>query len=195
MTRLAIFAAVLFASPVFSNAGIVVGNPGDRFQISFTGSSSFLLRTMDDAEDFAYSVEDFAPDPTLSLTAGETYTFHHTGGAHPFVLLDDEAPIASTGSGVDGSEFTRTVTDNSFLGHALDYPDLVVWPVGSYMGSYILDWTPEEGTYYYTCGVGFHNNMAGQIVVQAASALVPEPSTFGLLGFGLLSLFALRRRR
>ena len=189
MIRLATFTAILLAFPVFSSAGILVGNPGDTFQISFDGTSSFLLRT-DEAEDFA-------PDPTLALTAGGTYTFTHSGAAHPFALLDDAAPIAATGSGVDGSEFTRTTTNvSSFLGNVLDGGSMVVWPVGSSMGSRTLEWTPTEGTYYYTCGVGGHYNMAGQIIVQEASVdSVPEPSTFALLGIGLLSLFAIRRRR
>ena len=188
MIRLATFTAILLAFPVFSSAGILVGNPGDTFQISFDGTNSFLLRT-DEADDFA-------PDPTLSLTAGGTYTFIHSGAAHPFALLDDEAPIAATGSGVDGSEFIRTTTNvSNFLGNVLDGGSMVVWPVGSSMGSRTLEWTPTEGTYYYTCGVGGHSNMAGQIIVQSASASVPEPSTFALLGIGLLSLSVLRRRR
>ena len=187
MIRLATFTAILFALPVFCNAGIVVGNPADTFQISFDGTNSFLLRT-DEADDFA-------PDPTLMLTAGETYTFIHSGSMHPFALLDDSAPIDATGSGVDGSEFVRTVTDSSFFGSVLGGGSMVVWPVGSSQGSRTLDWTPEAGTYYYTCGVAGHYNMAGQIVVQTASSSVPEPSTFALLAAGLLSLFVLRRRR
>ena len=187
MIRLATFTAILFALPVLCNAGIVVGNPADTFQISFDGTNSFLLRT-DEADDFA-------PDPTIMLTAGETYTFSHSGSMHPFALLDDSAPIDATGSGVDGSEFVRTVTDSSFLGNVLGGGSMVVWPVGSSMGSRTLDWTPEAGTYYYTCGVAGHYNMAGQIVVQTASSSVPEPSTFALLAAGLLSLLVLRRRR
>ncbi len=187
MIRLATFTAILFALPVLCNAGIVVGNPADTFQISFDGTNSFLLRT-DEADDFA-------PDPTIMLTAGGTYTFTHSGSMHPFALLDDSAPIDATGSGVDGSEFVRTVTDSSFLGNVLGGGSMVVWPVGSSMGSRTLDWTPEAGTYYYTCGVGGHYNMAGQIVVQTASSSVPEPSTFALLAAGLLSLLVLRRRR
>ena len=186
MTRLAIFAAVLFAFPVFSNAGIVVGNPGDTVYIGTAGFSDFLLGSDPIPSD---------ADPTLMLTAGETYTFTHTGTMHPFALLDDSAPISATGSELDGSEFVRTVSDTSFLGDVLEGGSAVVYPVGSGAGSSTFSWTPEAGNYYYTCGVAFHTNMAGQIVVQAASASVPEPSTFALLGIGLLSLLVLRRRR
>ena len=187
MTRLAIFIAILFACPVFSGAGILVGNPGDTFQISFDGISSFLLRT-DEADDYV-------PDPTLSLTAGDTYTFTHSGYAHPFAFLDASAPISATGSTDDGSEFVRTVMDSSFLGSVLEGGSAVVYPISSGLGSRTFSWTPDSGTYYYTCAVPYHANMAGQIIVQSASASIPEPSTFALLAAGLLGLLVLRRRR
>ncbi len=188
MIRTGFICALLLACPVCADAGIVVGNPGDTFQISFDSTISFLLRT-DEADDFA-------PDPTLMLTAGETYTFTHSGAMHPFALLDDSAPIDATGSGVDGSEFVRTVTDSSFFGSVLDGGSMVVWPVGSSQGSRTLDWTPEAGSYFYTCGVAGHANMAGQIIVQAVSSSVPEPSAIvcGLLGITLL-LCCRRNRR
>ena len=186
MIRLAMFTAILFAFPVFSSAGILVGNPGDTIYIGTSGFSDFLLGSDPIPSD---------ADPTLMLTAGETYTFTHTGFAHPFAFLNDSAPISATGSSVDGSEFVRTVTDSSFLGSVLDGGSAVVYPVGSGGGSSTFNWTPEAGTYYYTCSVSFHANMAGQIIVESASASVPEPSTFALLAAGLLGLLVLRRRR
>ena len=187
MIRTAFLCIAISAFPVFASAGIVVGNPADTFQISFDGTDSFLLRT-DPADDYS-------PDPIVYLTAGETYAFQHTGAMHPFAFLDNAAPIDATNSGIDGSEFIRTVTDSSFFSNVLDGGSMVVWPVGSSMGSDSLSWIPEEGTYYYTCGVAGHANMAGQIIVQAASSSVPEPAALvsGLLGTMLL--FALRRSR
>lgn len=187
MIRITCFCAVVLAVPVFASAGVIVGNPGDTFEISPDGSNSFLLR--------ADPADDFSADPTLQLTAGETYTFEHSGFMHPFALLDDAAPIDATGSGVDGSEFFRTVTDSSFLGNVLDGGSMVAWPIDSSQGSNTLDWTPEEGTYYYTCGVAGHYNMAGQIIVQAASGSVPEPSTFAISLLGTLLLLVPHRRR
>ena len=187
MIRISCFCALILALPIFASAGIVVGNPGDTFQISFDSSNSFLLR--------ADPADDYSPDPTLQLTAGETYTFEHSGAMHPFALLDDAAPIDATGSGIDGSEFVRTVTDSSFLGNVLGGGSMVAWPQGSSQGSNTLDWTPEEGNYYYTCGVAGHYNMAGQIIVQAASVSVPEPSTFAISLLGTLLLLVPSRRR
>ena len=72
---------------------------------------------------------------------------------------------------------------------------MVAWPQGSSQGSNTLDWTPEEGNYYYTCGVAGHYNMAGQIIVQAASVSVPEPSTFAISLLGTLLLLVPHHRR
>ena len=72
---------------------------------------------------------------------------------------------------------------------------MVAWPDGSSQGSNTLSWTPDAGTYYYTCGVVWHANMAGQIIVQAASSSVPEPSTFAIILLGTLLLLAPHRRR
>ena len=186
MIRTAVFCLAISAFPAFATAGIVVGNPADTFQISFDGTDSFLLRT-DPADDYS-------PDPIVYLTAGETYAFQHTGAMHPFAFLDDAAPIDATSSGVDGSEFVRTVTDSSFFSNVLDGGSMVVWPVGSSMGSDSVSWIPEEGTYYYTCGVAGHANMAGQIIVQAASSAVPEPAALVTALAGLGVLLAMRRR-
>ena len=183
---LLLFVATLIAGPAISYAGIVVGNPGDTFDIYFDGADSFLLRTSPS--------ENYEPDPTLMLTAGETYTFTHSGPMHPFAFLDDSAPIAATSSGVAGSEYVRTVNDTSFLGNVLEGGSMIVYPTGSSMIS-TLDWTPEAGNYYYTCAVQWHTNMAGRIIVQAASASVPEPTALAMAGFALIGLLALKRRR
>ena len=185
-TAIFIFTIGILVVPSLAVGGIVVGNPADTFQISFDGTDSFLLRT-DPADDYS-------PDPTIYLTAGESYTLQHTGAMHPFALLNDAAPIDATGSGVDGSEFVRTVTDSSFLGNVLNGGSMVVWPVGSSMGSDSLSWAPEVGTFYYTCGVAGHANMAGQIIVQAASSAVPEPAALVTALAGLGVLLAMRRR-
>ena len=187
MTRHAIFGFFLLSVLIsFSEAGIVVRNPGDSIFIGHEGSNSFLLG----------SESEFSPDPTLILTAGGTYTFTHTGSMHPFVFVDNAAPIQATGTGVDGSEFLRTVTDTSFMSHVLGGGSMVVYPTGMPTGySSTLDWTPTAGEYYYTCGVQWHTNMAGRIVVQEATSGVPEPATLAMSAFTLLGLLALRRRR
>jgi len=181
-----IMVATLFAVPGLSAAADLYGVDGDEFEIWFYGANDFRLRT-DPADSFL-------SDPTLILTEGHTYTFTHSGTMHPFAFLDDSAPIAA-GPGGDGNEYVRTVNDQSFLSNVLDGGSMVVWPVGSSQGSSTLDWTPVAGNYYYTCGVQWHTNMAGFIVVEAAASGVPEPTAFGLSAIAVIGLGCLRRRR
>ena len=178
--------ATLLALPTLTSAAQIIGADGDEFEIWFEGASDFRLRT-DPADDFL-------SDPTLILTEGHTYTFTHSGAMHPFAFLDNAAPIAATGSSVEGNEFIRTVNDQSFMANVLDGGSMIVYPTGGAFSS-TLDWTPTQGDYYYTCAVQWHTNMAGRITVQAAASGVPEPTAFGLSAVAIVGLACLRRRR
>lgn len=122
-------------------------------------------------------------DPTLVLTAGETYTFQRISGSHPFVITDDTLPV----SGTDGS-FQRT----TFSGAVIDAATLQ--PIADFTAdpgptSDLITWTPgldDLGEYFYTCRVTGHPGMTGAIRV------VPAPASIAMLG---LAGIAARRRR
>lgn len=149
---------------------------GVSFTMSNLGSSSFLFEWIDKSGFFT-NVE----DPTLVLTAGETYTFENMTSIHPFNITDDTLPV----DGTDGS-FFRLTTDINVINNASLQPmaDFISNPGGGDL----ITWTPttdDVGTYYYTCRIVHHIDMTGKLVVVAPAASCPADLT----GDGELNFF------
>lgn len=150
-----------------------------NFSVTNEGASNFLFTWIDTNGTFSN-----VADPTLVLTAGQTYTFERASSFHPFIIMDSSYAFIA---GSDG-EYVRTSSS------AVAMSDATLTPVADFTsdpgGGDPITWTPgvsDVGTYWYTCEVTGHGGMTGRIDV------IPEPSTC-LLGFiGLASL--LRRRR
>lgn len=159
---------------------------GVDFKITNSGSSHFVFAWSDPGSGSS-SFSD-KNDPTLVLTAGETYTFERTTSAHPFVIMDSSA--GSFMSGSDGS-YARETTNSTTISNAILTPtaDFTSNPGGGDL----ITWTPtasDAGDYWYTCSVTSHTGMAGAITV------VPEPGALALLaGCFALSAVMLQRRR
>lgn len=162
------------------NGAIYTIDEGVDFELGNFGASDFLFNWTD--PDGGPSFSDVA-DPTLILTAGETYTFVRTSSAHPFIIMDESAELFITGT--DGS-YQRTTTDGALLDAATLEPiaDFTASPAPS---GDVLTWTPELGDYWFTCRVTGHLGMTGRIEV------VPAPAGAAVLGLG--GAFAARRRR
>lgn len=151
-------------------------NTGVSFTISNLGSSSFLFEWIDKSGFFT-NVE----DPTLVLTADETYTFENMTSIHPFNITDDTLPV----DGTDGS-YSRLTTDINVINDASLQPmaDFISNPGGGDL----ITWTPtadDVGTYYYTCRIAHHTNMTGKIVIVAPAVSCPAD----LNGDGELNFF------
>lgn len=162
-----------------ANGAIFTIDEGVDFTLGNVGASDFLFSWSDpDGDTFSDIV-----DPTLILTAGETYTFVRATSAHPFIIMD--ASAAAFISGTDGS-YQRTTTDGALLDAATLQP-IADFTADPFPSGDVITWTPEVGDYWYTCRVTGHLGMTGRIQV------VPAPSAVALLGVG--GAFAVRRRR
>ncbi|RNC80358.1 MAG: hypothetical protein ED559_00640 [Phycisphaera sp.] len=139
---------------------------GVAFSLNNDGASSFVFSWTDDSGTFSE-----INDPTLILTAGQTYTFMRTTSFHPFVICDDTLPI----SGTDGS-YSRTTADGAVIDAATLTPiaDFTADPAPT---TDFIEWTPQTndvGTYYYTCRVTGHLDMTGRIDVVAPEPCLPD---------------------
>ena len=153
---------------------------GVDFTLGNAGASSYLFSWTDPGGGASFTNE---VDPTLILTAGETYTFVRSSGSHPFIIMDESAEAFITGT--DGA-YQRTTTNGGLLDAATLEPiaDFTADPAPS---GDVITWTPTIGEYWYTCRVTGHLGMTGRILVVP----VPEPTSLGLMG---LSGSALCRR-
>ena len=153
---------------------------GVSFEIGNVGASDYLF-DWSDPDGVIYSEEE---DPTLTLQAGELYTFVRTSSAHPFIILNESA--ASFISGTDGQYF-RTTTDSVQIENTILTPveEFVADPFPS---EDVIEWRPTVGDYWYTCRVTSHTLMAGRISV------VPEPATAGLALLAAVAVFGVSRR-
>ena len=139
------------------NVYVVPG--GVEFTLGNVGASDYLFNWSDSGGDFVDVV-----DPTLVLTAGQTYRFRRITGAHPFVICDDTLPVA----GSDGM-YDRTTTDGTII------DDATLKPIDAFTADPaptddFIEWTPtagDAGLYFYTCRVVFHTGMTGAIRVEA----------------------------
>lgn len=157
---------------------------GVTFALGNSGAADFLFSWTDPTGSSPASFMSIA-DPTLVLTAGQTYTFQRTSSAHPFVIMNNTA--AAFMSGGDGT-FNRTTTSSTDINNATLTPiaDFTANPGPT---TDLITWTPTvTGDYWYTCSVTSHPGMAGKFTV------VPEPSAFALIAAGL-TFITLRRRR
>jgi uncharacterized cupredoxin-like copper-binding protein len=180
-TRTTALAAMAFATPALAQTTQpephVFRVPGGvEFTINNDGISDFLFNWSD-----AGGVFVDIPDPTLMLTAGQTYRFRRLTGVHPFVVCDNTLPV----TGVDGM-YERATTDPAVIEAAiLDPIDAFIAdpaPTGDF-----IEWTPvagDAGQYYFTCHIPFHTGMAGSIVVEAGDACRAD-----LDGDGALTIF------
>ncbi len=150
---------------------------GVTFDITALGSSSFLL-TWTDKSGFFSNVN----DPTLILTAGDTYTFTANTGFHPFIITHGALlPV----TGTDGN-YTRTTSSGAVLDAA------TVQPIADFTsnpdGSDPIEWAITEadvGDYWYTCRISVHQIMIGRIEVVSGVAACPAD----LNGDGNLNFF------
>jgi hypothetical protein len=148
---------------------------GVMFELNNAGASDFLFNWTDSSG----TVVDEA-DPTLILTAGETYIFRRLSGSHPFVITDDTLPV----SGTDGS-YSRTTFDGAVIdGATLDpIPDFTADPGPT---TDLIMWTPSPGDigeYFYTCRVTGHPGMTGRIEIVAPAGIDEEDIQFKSVDF------------
>ncbi len=130
----------------------------------------------------------FAPDSSFSQMAivgheiptGFNLTNSVTSGDYPFTLIHNVA-----GRGLFTLEFTRGEFDKIFI--KLNEPGLFdIGPPND-----LPDGTDPDAVVWIENGAG--NFVFGQASVTIGS-LVPEPSSLGLLGFGILGVFGACRR-
>ncbi len=158
---------------------------GVDFSIGNSGSSHFTFSWTDSNGTFG----SFS-DPTLVLTAGQTYTFKRTSSAHAFIITDNTLPVSGTDGSYSRSTYDISVMNNSLLGGPADTETFKADPGPT---TDLISWTPTTADigddFYYTCYVTVHPGMTGRISV------VPEPRAVGLWVSGAALVFALFRRR
>lgn len=171
--------AVQSATTVLPSGAYAV-DQGVTFNIGNDGASDYLF-TWTDSSGTRTEID----DPTLVLTAGQTYIFQRTSSAHPLGITDDTLPVT-----LFMGSYSRTTTDSTVINNAMLTPlsDFTADPAPT---SDAITWTPtaaQTGDYYYTCLFTSHVGMTGKITV------VPEPSSSLLLLSGL-TMGMLRRKR
>ena len=187
LTFLSSLLAVVNANAVTTNpsSSVYAITQGVDFIIGNTGSTDFTF-SWEDTNGFFGDPS----DPTLILTAGQSYTFKRSTSAHPLIITDDTLPV----SGTDGS-YSRTAYDistmnDSLLGGPSDLETFKADPGPN--SSDLISWTPGSSDigndFYYTCYVTGHAGMTGRISV------VPEPATVSLWISGAVLLFTIYRR-
>ncbi|MEZ6317734.1 MAG: GC-type dockerin domain-anchored protein [Phycisphaerales bacterium] len=182
VTALLTLAAPALADTTMTAAHVYEIDAAVDFAIANSGSSSFLF-TWTDASGTFTDVE----DPTLILSAGQTYTFRRTTGSHPFSITDNTLVV----TGTDGS-YARTTTDIAVMDAATLQPmaDFIADPAPT---ADMITWAltgADVGDYYYTCRVTFHTGMTGRIQVVAAPCNPADLDASGALNLDDVNLFA-----
>ena len=155
--------------------GVYRVNENASFRIDNSGASHFVFTWGSNSTFSGLN------DPTLELYVGKSYIFNRITSSHPFAITKG-LPV----TGTLGSLSTTSSSPGSFVYQ----PSLTGAFISNPGGLDPISWTPtgaEIGIYHYVCTVSGHVSMVGQI------AVVPEPSTFGLLVVGF-SILGLRRR-
>lgn len=165
---LVLFASIASAETILVSPSVYDVDEGVAFSIGNSGFSSFLFSWSDGGGTF----QD-VPDPTLILTAGQTYTFTRTSSSHPFVITDSSLPVTGTPGNYNRDTFDGAIIDTSGLQPLSEFTadpaptsDFITWTPG----------TVDEGNYYYTCRVTSHVGMTGAIEVQIAAVPVETGS-------------------
>jgi plastocyanin len=155
---------------------------GVSFTILNFSALDFLLTWSDDSGTFT-SIE----DPTITLTAGQTYIFDNNTNVHPFVITDDTLEVTGTDGSFSRVSFSGTDIDNATLQPIADFT------ADPNPADDVITWTPtndDAGEYFYTCRVSSHIGMTGKIIVVAAPAACPADLTMnGTLDFFDVSAF------
>lgn len=131
---------------------------GVAFTLGNTSASNYLFNWSDGSGSFGN-----VADPTLILTAGQTYTFQRVTSFHPFVITDASLPV----SGTDGS-YQRSTTSGGVIDAATLSP-LADFTADPGPTSDLITWTPaaaDTGIYFYTCRVTSHTAMTGRIEIR-----------------------------
>ncbi len=179
--------ATLIAASTLAHADTTQTGPdsytidaGVTLNIQSIGSSSFIVSWEDGSGTFS------AFDPTITLSAGETYVFDNQTFSHPFRITNDTLPV----SGTDGS-FTRTTSDITVINNASLQP-IADFTSDPQPQDDPITWTPgndDAGVYYYTCLVLSHAGMTGKIVIEAPASCPADLTGEGELNFFDVSAF------
>ncbi len=154
---------------------------GVTFTIGNMGGSDFLFNWIDKSGNFVNVV-----DPTLILSAGETYIFRRSTSSHPFIITDDTLEVTGTDGLYDRSTFDGAVLDAATLQPIADFTadpaptsDQIEWSL-----------TPSDvGDYFYTCRIFFHVGMVGRIEVVGAPSCPADLNGDGVVNFVDVSAF------
>ena len=176
MAIVAFTSGLAYADTTKTSPSVYEINEGVTFNLDNFSSSSFLFLWVDKSGAFAKIV-----DPTLVLTAGETYTFINNTSVHPFIITDTSLPV----QGTDG-EYFRTSASGAVMDAATLQPiaDFTSSPGGSDPIVWALT-EDDVGDYWYTCRVTGHLDMTGRIEVVSGAVACPADLT----GEGDLNFF------
>ncbi|UYV11689.1 MAG: hypothetical protein NCW75_10305 [Phycisphaera sp.] len=149
---------------------------GVEFSLNHFGANDYRFDWSDSGGMFVDIV-----DPTLILTAGQTYIFRRVSSSHPFAITDDTLEV----TGGDGT-YSRVTFDTDVIDDATLKPieDFTADPAPT---DDFIEWTPtadDVGNYFYTCTIAFHTGMTGAIRVEAGDTCRAD-----LDGDGVLTIF------
>lgn len=154
---------------------------GVTFTILNQAASSFLLSWSDDSGTFTD-----IPDPTITLSSGQTYIFDNETFSHPFRMTTDALPVSGTDGNYSRDTFDIAIIDGTSLQPIDEFTadpepavDVITWMPGD----------GDAGEYYYTCLVLSHAGMTGKIIVEAPATCPADLTGDNMLNFFDVSAF------